>query len=591
LPDVAKTSHLYKFFSVDEDTFGAIAPTVPGCFWKNKILFAPENCAWLANEELMKLGAVFRLIPPPARKRVKWSEIVERVRGEFREEVSSLGQFPDYFLRHQKEGVTFLLNRPNESGQLFHPTGSGKSLSVITWLLYDSRPGLLVTKAAARRTLYDEFIRYTKVEPIVLVPRSDLRKKDVDPYEQIEKMLESDPVQLPRVVIVGLERLPDQVDFLSQIPFGSVAFDEIHRHASHRRFVAIPKAEEGGTDEDGNPLLSKPEFKMLSNIATAAMRLAGNAKRRCGATATALPDRPRNLWAPLDLVCPWEFGSAWNFYKRFCDVTTGTYGQLDNSGASNIEELKRRLAFVAHKVDYKTAQGDLPLKRRQNWIIERAQQDAPSDFSEELERARENGARSLVEVRLAEATTRKFTVILDKVKDAIDSKQKILLFVNRHSAVEKLERLFFEEMPDLMCWAAHGGTPPKGRDEIREEYMAHPGPCLLIGTIEAFGESISLHDTDLMILASIPINYRQLWQVEGRVARRGQKRPVLVLYAIAEGTIDEHYLSILLSKLPAVDKIMEDSELSEAYKDLAGFSDDSLLDSLFEKLKGDSCQE
>jgi SNF2 family DNA or RNA helicase len=100
--------------------------------------------------------------------------------------------------------------------------------------------------------------------------------------------------------------------------------------------------------------------------------------------------------------------------------------------------------------------------------------------------------------------------------------------------------------------------------------MGHPGPCVLVGTGAAFGESLNIHDTDAALFVMLPYDPGQLRQWEGRFCRLGQKRSVIIYYIIAEGTVDEHVANILIDKLPAVEKIVGDVELAEAGPVLAG---------------------
>jgi len=69
----------------------------------------------------------------------------------------------------------------------------------------------------------------------------------------------------------------------------------------------------------------------------------------------------------------------------------------------------------------------------------------------------------------------------------------------------------------------------------------------------------------------LPYDPGQLRQWEGRFTRLGQKRPVVIYYVIAEGTVDEHVAQLLIEKLPAVERIARDSELAEAGSVLAGY--------------------
>jgi SNF2 family DNA or RNA helicase len=104
-------------------------------------------------------------------------------------------------------------------------------------------------------------------------------------------------------------------------------------------------------------------------------------------------------------------------------------------------------------------------------------------------------------------------------------------------------------------WVAHGDTDASTFAAIHTEYMAHPGPCVLIGTYQAWGESLNLQDTDHMVVAMVPITPGEIEQMEGRGARLGQSRPLTITYVLAENTIDERLAAILLDKLPAVERV------------------------------------
>jgi hypothetical protein len=58
-----------------------------------------------------------------------------------------------------------------------------------------------------------------------------------------------------------------------------------------------------------------------------------------------------------------------------------------------------------------------------------------------------------------------------------------------------------------------------------------------------------------------------------------------VYYVIAEQTIDEHVAGILISKLPAIEKIVLDSELAAAGAVLGGIEDqEAIVASIIGKL-------
>ena len=86
----------------------------------------------------------------------------------------------------------------------------------------------------------------------------------------------------------------------------------------------------------------------------------------------------------------------------------------------------------------------------------------------------------------------------------------------------------------------------------------------------------------------LPLTPGQLRQWEGRFSRRSSKKPVIIYYAIAEGTVDEHWASVLINKLPAVEKVIKDAELASAEMALSGWDEtttaEDFADSVLSKL-------
>jgi SNF2 family DNA or RNA helicase len=108
--------------------------------------------------------------------------------------------------------------------------------------------------------------------------------------------------------------------------------------------------------------------------------------------------------------------------------------------------------------------------------------------------------------------------------------------------------------------------------------MSH-GPAFLIATGDSIGESLNLQDADLMIVAMLPWTPGQVMQYEGRVARLGQQRPVLIQYVIAEETVDERVAEMLLNKLPSVAQLTGDGDVEMLRQSLTGMENkDALVD-------------
>jgi len=386
-------------------------------------------------------------------------------------------------------------------------------------------------------------------------------------------------------------------------------FDECHLVQSSKRWTPQIDLEErpppgelivieGGADAPAPPV--KVNFTLKDNIAAAAYRLSRVAKRRLGTTATPIRDRVRNLWAQLDLVRPWEFGGFYQFCRRYCAASENPFGGIDTRGASNLDELKERLAFVCHKVPFSVANRDLPPKRRQVSYIKVSDQVRAEGIADELRRAARHGPTALLEMRLMEAAARKRKIVTEYVADAVHAGQKVIVFTGRRRDVDALEKSVKAKLGSGSGWgktlplvlAGHGGIPlgsptdPGSREGIVAQYMACRGPAVLIGTGDAFGEGLNLQDTDLLIQAMLPYTPAQIIQREARVCRLGQSSPVLILYLICEGTVDEHVAAILLHKLPAIERALDQDEVRGLGRELVGASEEEILASLLEKVIG-----
>jgi superfamily II DNA or RNA helicase len=458
---------------------------------------------------------------------------------------------PGFLTSYQREGVGAALRWPNESGLFVWSAGSGKSLAGILWLLSAGPAVSIVVTKAAIRPSWDRQIReYTRgVELRSLIGESP------DPAA----LAGLDPAR-PHIFITGYDTLPAWIGALERLRPARVVFDEIHRAKSHQRWDAEQSWEDEG----------KVKFSLKENQAAACLRLSKVARHRLGLTATPIRDRVRDLWAQLDLVRPGDFGGFWPWAKRYCAARESPFGGMDTRGSSNLAELQRRLGFVIHSVPHSLANRSLPPARRLVTFIPIAQQVRAEGSRNLIRGALKRGAAGLREALLMEAASRKRKIILDHVIDAIDGKLKVVIFTGRKIDVESMRAAIAKKAPGCPLWAATGEDTPEQREVWRAEFMASPGPAVLVATGESFGEGLDLQDCDLGIMAMLPYTPGQVIQYEGRWVRLGMKRPVEIRYFVAEGTIDEHVSAILLEKLPAIERTVDLDEVRGLTSELAG---------------------
>ncbi len=436
----------------------------------------------------------------------------------------------------------------------------------------------------------------------------------IDPPRRLPDYLEECRAAARRpFIVVGWEALTANIGRLVALQPGVVIFDESHRGKSTKRWDVVHLPELPDDVVEAREVLGKyttdarskdgfikdtgeegwKMFVPVLNTAASAAHLARASKKRICTTATPVKDRVRDLWSQLDLAEPNAWGNATAFQDRYCDRKPGIYGGYDTKGSSNLDELNLRLGNVAHILAYEETHRQLPAKRRQSVYIAPGDQCRPaSGFPAELREAKKRGANAMLEVRLAQAASKKRKAVLDMVVDHVSSKHKVVIFTGRKRDCDQLGEDVRKAVGKLKqpatVWSAHGEQSVTHRQNIIDEYMDHPGPCVLVGTGHSFGESLNIHDTDAAFFVMLPYTPGQLRQWEGRFTRLGQTRPVVIYYVICEDSVDEHIASILIDKLPAVQKVVKDSELAEAKDVLAGIdpnqTDDEFVDSILADL-------
>lgn len=569
--------------------FAAHLQKLPGLRAKGDVWKVPLNAITVVEDVAWKSGLELTHASweRPLRAQPTWEEVEAELRaaGEVRDFV-----LDGFLMAYQKEAVAFAWRR--EGVHFWHPTGSGKTLSGIISGL--SEPGLLliVTRAASRIQYGREVEKFTTLKAYVLRPESQLRKKSKRLPEYLAECAEEG--RRP-VVVLGWESLKDNLDRVKALAPGTVIYDESHRGKNSKRWEVLhmPDTDPETAGEDIREYEAEAKakggfFKLTDegpkifvpymSTATAAAQVARVARKRICTTATPVKDRVRDLYAQLDLAEPNAWGNTTAWMTRYADRKPGTYGGFDTRGSSNIPELNQRLEHVAHILDYKKTHRELPPKRRQSVYVTAEDQCRPAaGFPKMMKAAAKRGPGAVLEVKLMRSASMKRRAVLDLVESHVLSGQKVVIFTGRKDDCDKLgdqvRRNGGVKARKAAVWSAHGSQSTAARQVIVDEYMEHPGPCVLVATGHAFGESLNLHDTDAALFVMLPYDPGQFRQWEGRFTRLGQQRPVVIYYVIAEGTVDERVAGILIDKLPAVERIARDTELAEAGDILAGYDD------------------
>lgn len=573
----------YKFVipkKPEEELFRDLLDDIPGVkLVSNGDVWAPENCAWLLSESLNSMGIAFTTTMA---KRQSPNVTYDLSAGRFAiERLENEGKLKkgvaEWLFAHQVDAVQHAV--PRDGSVLLHPCGVGKSAAAIVASLFHPGLTLVVTIASVRRQFGRAVDQYTTGRSKVIVPGPKARNTFDDINEDVRNGATH--------VVVGWEALASNIEILRKLKPKKLIMDEIHKAKAKSRYSMTLGAN------------GEKNFSKKQNLTASAMELSRMVNWRLGLTATFIPNCTEDAWAQLDLLEPGQWGSFLRhpkedenrrfsgFGSRFCDAKKSQWGNIDTKGSSHLDELAQRMSFLAHVVDKAAAMKDVPPARREVVYISSDEQTKATGFEKEIKEALQKGGTFLSEVLRAEAAARKRKWIIDRIQSPLESGQKVVVLTGRHKDCNKLHETCLKEfgdIPKISILNGVGSISPSGRERIKDDYVAHDGPTLLVGTREAWSTGVDgLQCTDLVINAMLPWTLKDVEQSEGRFTRLGGMKNVILVYPICENTFDERVADVLLKKLPAVAALNGSDLAAEFGRDLKG-ADQNLMDSLFAKI-------
>ena len=589
------------------------SPTLEGCEAQFYEVVVPIHGGWLVEGYLQRSGADYpgsqkdtaMITPWRDSERQELMAVGEKYlmlrikRGEVKEFVAETAT------PYQKMNIAWAINRPYVMN--VWACGSGKTLgSLLASLRWPLSPILVICPAKARHVWWSQVQEYTTIKPFRVKPVSDMRKKDQSLDEYIQWC--HDFNQRP-FVIIGAESLADNSHVLDKVKPHVLIFDEIHMHGSQKRWVAIQ-------EEDGTVSFEKKKTTASGrkgskvdrvNRAVAIMEASRHpcVKLRIGLTATPLDDgRPRRLWSQLDLLSPGGFAHSYRrFAERYCDARDGTFGGLDDTGSSHITELRARCSFFTHEVPYSESHSELPstrvqvmylpseqLNKSERWSDDQTFNQAIKSFHKQatnpLDRER------VIEARLAEACSRKRKYVVQETMEGLKGGGKVVVFTARRRETElwahqirKALKRGDEALGEVPVWMGHGGVSEVERDDMVDSFRGSEGPCVLVGTGQAFGTAVDgMQTADLAIFAMLPWKPGDFTQWKGRFDRLGG-RATLLKVVVASGTYDERVVDILVEKFGPIEQFLKSDELKGLDEKLLGLEDkEAIVDSIISKL-------
>jgi SWI/SNF-related matrix-associated actin-dependent regulator 1 of chromatin subfamily A len=328
------------------------------------------------------------------------------------------------------------------------------------------------------------------------------------------------------VVVINYDILKKHIDSIRAVQWDLLVVDECH-------LVKNPKAQRtvlvlGRWDRD--------PAKVVPAIP---------AKRRIFMTGTPIVNKPIELFPLLKALDPFGLGkSRMEYAKRYCNAHINSYGYWDYDGASNLDELQRRLrsSIMIRRLKADVLK-ELPPKQHQVIVMPTTDPALLALLRDELRTYDDTQdanlkTRSTAFERIAklrhDVAVAKIPMCIEFVRDALDESDKIVVFAHHHDVVDALMDAF----ADIDAVKLTGETPMVARQEAIDRFQNDPACRLFVGNIQAAGAGITLTAAQHCIFVESDWAPGNMDQASDRLHRITQEGSVLVQYLILDDSLD-----------------------------------------------------
>lgn len=368
------------------------------------------------------------------------------------------------------------------------------------------------------------------------------------------------------VVIINYDLLKKHREALHALTWDAMIIDECHyaKNSKAQRTAEIWGKGRPGTKDRVEPI---------------------PAKRRIALSGTPLVNRPSELWTLVHALDPKGLGSNWmRYHERYCDLQQTKWG-YDTSGASNLDELQRRLreTIMVRRLKADVLK-ELPAKRRQiialpnstcrqvidtETRIQAANDEALLELraAVEIAKASDTGyeeavaalrqAQQIAFTEIArvrhETALAKAPIMVEAVRDVLETEDKVVVFAHHLDVIEVL-RAGLEEYGVAVLT---GECSQADRQASVDIFQTDPRCRVFIGGIKAAGVGLTLTAASHVMFAELDYVPGVLSQCEDRCHRIGQTDSVLIQHYVLEDSIDCRMAEVLVEKQAVLDRVLD----------------------------------
>jgi len=277
--------------------------------------------------------------------------------------------------------------------------------------------------------------------------------------------------------------------------------------------------------------------------------------------------RPSNLF-PLLKACNHRLSvSRSDYEKKYCGAYLNAFGGWDNTGATNLEELRKNITDVLIRRTKEQCL-DLPKKLytgvtcESNPEAEREYKDSLETLKEEYQERVEAGeVSSTAQAMVFLGYLRRLSSVyksyhtINMVQDLLEQGQPVVVFTEFKESAHRIAEAF--GVPPLT-----GETKMEDRQRMVDDFQSGE-TSVFVGTIKAGGVGITLTNASYLIMNDYPWTPGDYHQATDRIHRIGQTK-VCNIYNVYGKDIDYLMASLIGKKTANIDKVLHKIKIKES---------------------------
>lgn len=292
---------------------------------------------------------------------------------------------------------------------------------------------------------------------------------------------------------------------------------------------------------------------------------------RLAVTGTPMYNTPRDLWMILFLLFNMRFGKAKVFDARYCDGHQGTYGPV-NDGASNLDELRKRLSFYMLRRTLEDVKLQLPpITTAFRWV--KATPEAQAAMLQS------HGSASGVDGALDKCLNAKVSEVVAVALSLPDP--CVIWTYHPHHATMIAQML---EEGHKSCIPISGEISVQERHLLIQQAIANKSS--ICATIDSCGTGVNMQGVaSTAIFHTIQRIPKKTHQAMKRLHRSGQTNPVHNIFVAMKDAMDEIVVETVVKKLDYWNELMgKDDMESNVGSAIKSVDEDAVLRAIYEAM-------